>query len=212
MFRTALLLYILALPVLYDSVERLFYVWGILTEEVGWLQQRYLDAPWLSTAHLLPGILFFLTGPLQTVPALRSDPRRFWHPLSGYIYCLSAVFSCLAIMVMVFTFPAAGGGLTIFGTYAICSALLLTIALALKAIWRKDVTTHRMFMMASLSLGLTVATARWIIYGVNLVIPVEFIIAFAPASIAALAINSMVYGWVFRRDLIGVITKTRARL
>ena len=160
MFRTSLLLYLLASPVLYDSVERLFYVWGILEEDVSWLEQRYLDAPWLSTAHLLPGILFFLTGPLQTVPALRSRPRRFWHWLSGYIYSLSAVFSCLAIMVMVFTFPAAGGGFTIFGTYAICLALLLAIALALKAIWHRDLATHRMFMMASLSLGLTVATAR----------------------------------------------------
>ncbi|WP_066710665.1 DUF2306 domain-containing protein [Celeribacter ethanolicus] len=210
--RTALLLYILALPVLYDSVERLFYVWGILTEEVGWLQQRYLDAPWLSTAHLLPGILFFLTGPLQTIPALRSRPLRFWHRLSGYIYSLSAIFSCFAIMVMVFTFPAVGGGLTIFGTYAICLALLLSLTLALWAIRRGDVKTHRLFMMASLTLGLTVATARWIIYGVNLVIPVEFTVAFAPASIAALAINGAIYSWVFRNDLKSFLAQTRLAL
>jgi|GEM_PF-4026312 Predicted membrane protein (DUF2306). len=206
--RTPFLLYALAAPVLYDSVERLLYVWGILQEEVGWLEQRYLDAPWLSTVHLLPGILFFLTGPLQTLSYLRPAPRRHWHRLSGYIYILTAILSCLAIMVMVFTFPAAGGGLTIFGTYAICLALLISLALALRAIRRGDVKTHRMFMMASLSLGLTVATARWIIYGVNLMIPVEFTVAFAPASIAALTVNGMVCGWIFRKDLTALLATT----
>ncbi|WP_422050238.1 DUF2306 domain-containing protein [Shimia sp.] len=129
--RVPILLYLLCLPVLADSIERLIQIWTAPISDVDWIEARYLNAPMISTLHLLLGLVFFLTGPLQFWTALRAPHRRSWHRMCGYIFSLSALLSSLAIMIMVLTFPAIGGTLTIIGTYLICLGMLTCIGSAL---------------------------------------------------------------------------------
>ncbi|CUH51971.1 DUF2306 domain-containing protein [Shimia marina] len=199
--RVPCLLYLLCLPVLADSAERLIQVWTAPISSVDWIEARYLNAPQLSTLHLLPGLVFFVTGPLQFWPALRAPNLRSLHRLSGYLFSLSAVLSSLAIMVMVLTFPAIGGTLTIIGTYLICLGMLISIGCALWSIRRKDVPLHKISMAFAFTLGLSVATARWFIYGAEWLCDIPFIESFAPASILAGLTNLSVCSFFWRKDI-----------
>lgn len=205
--RVPVLLLLLCGPVLFDSFQRLVQIWTLSAPQVDWIESRYLNAPLLSTLHLLPGLIFFLTGLLQFWPALRIPERRVWHRLNGYAYALCGLISCAAIMVMVFTFPAVGGPLTILGTYLICLGIICCLATALWAARRKDIPLHQLAMAASFTLGLSVATARWLIYGVDWLWEITFIDSFAPASVAAGLINLAVFGWIWHGEISRILKR-----
>ncbi len=191
------LLYLLCWPVLRDSVSRLSF----LVQphgELAFVDLRYAEHPWSTAVHLVPGILFFLVGPLQFSPGL----RRRWpglHRSLGKLFIASGFVSSLGVMHMVIVFPALGGLLTQGVTYAICLSMVAAMILAYRAIRRREVMLHMRWMRLAFALGLTVSTARIYITLADTVLSVPFEQSFTIASALGLATNLAVVGFQERR-------------
>ncbi|MEO3478315.1 DUF2306 domain-containing protein [Phaeobacter sp. CAU 1743] len=180
-----------------DSVSRLSF----LVQphgELAFVDLRYAEHPWSTAVHLVPGILFFLVGPLQFSPGL----RRRWpglHRSLGKLFIASGFVSSLGVMHMVIVFPALGGLLTQGVTYAICLSMVAAMILAYRAIRRREVMLHMRWMRLAFALGLTVSTARIYITLADTVLSVPFEQSFTIASALGLATNLAVVGFQERR-------------
>lgn len=194
-----LTLWLFSWPVLRDSVDRLIFV----SQSHGTLplvDQRYVDHPVAVFVHLLPGLLFFVIGPLQFNSTLRR--YRQLHRWIGYIYCGTVLISSVGVMYMVFAFPALGGTLTIAVTWAICLAMCAAILAAIQAARVRHFMRHQSLMRLSFALGMTVATARHYISAGQTLFDVPFVDSFTVASALGLMTNLAVLIWLERRGLL----------
>ncbi len=198
---SVLLLYVFSAPVLLSALLRLHHVWF---GDGGDL--RYFDNPVLTTLHLMPGLVFFVLGPLQF-----SAKKGRWHRVRGYAFIVSGVVTSIGMGMLVFALPAHGGVLTQVSTVAIGIAVVGCFGLAIRAIRRWDIETHRAMMMRAWGLGLTVASARWIIHGGEL-FGITLEESFLAASIIGTALTILaVEWWLFRtRNGMGASVRPRA--
>jgi uncharacterized membrane protein len=112
----------------------------------------------ITLAHILPGMLFMVLGPLQFIPALRAKHPQF-HRWAGRIFLAASAVIGISGLTM-----AAGetiGGLDekaaifLFGTFFL-------VALG-KALWHalhREFAQHREWMIRGYAIGLAVATIR----------------------------------------------------
>ncbi|KIC19169.1 DUF2306 domain-containing protein [Leisingera sp. ANG-DT] len=188
MFRfDTVFLYLLSWPVLRDSFDRLLFLFQP-HDGLPLVDQRYADHPLASAVHLIPGIVFFLIGPLQFSPVVR---RRFpkAHRALGQVFILSGVISSLGVMHMVMVFPALGGVLTQAVTFAICISLMAAMAFAYRFARLRKFGMHMRLMRLAFALGLTVSTARVYIELANQLLSVPFEQSFTAASAVGLVTN-----------------------
>lgn len=109
--------------------------------------------------HLVFGIVFTVTGPLQFWTALRIARPRL-HKLSGYAYVLSAVITGASALYMNHAFPPVGGMLKYTSNAIFGAGLLLAVLAAMAAVFRGDIKSHRAWMARSFAMGLGVSTQR----------------------------------------------------
>ncbi|MDC0656936.1 DUF2306 domain-containing protein [Leisingera sp. SS27] len=180
-------LYLLSLPVLKDSVDRLIFL-SMNHDRLPSLDQRYADHPLASALHLIPGIFFFLIGPLQFSSGVR---RRLpaVHRTLGRLFILCGVTSCLSVMYMVLVFPALGGVLTQAVTFAICISMMAAMACAYNLARCRRFVLHLRAMRLAFALGMTVSTARIYIELADQMMSVPFEQSFTAASAAGLVTN-----------------------
>lgn len=190
-----LTLWLFSWPVLRDSVDRMHFVLQSHSA-LPLVDQRYADHPVAVLVHLVPGVVFFVIGPLQFNSTLRRN--RHLHRWVGYTYCWTAITSSLGVMYMVFAFPALGGTLTIAVTWAICLAICVAILAAIQAARVRNFVWHQSLMRLSFSLGLTVATARHYISAGRQLFDVPFVDSFTVASALGLMTNLAVLIWLER--------------
>jgi uncharacterized membrane protein len=173
----ALLLFLGALAVL-SAVARLAGMGealssGVLPKEAG--DVPYVKHPALSALHLVPGIAFLLLGPFQFMPAI----RRRWpavHRWSGRTFILSGAVVAVTAMVINAIFPPVGGALKSAAVYLFGMAQIAALAIALRAILRRDIPRHRAWMIRAFAIGLGVSTMRFYFLPVYLIsgIPSDF--------------------------------------
>ncbi len=190
-------LYLVSLPVIIGTVDRLIFVTQSWTT-LDWVNQRYADHPWVTLAHLLPGLVFFLIGPLQFSARLRSLHPAI-HRFLGRLSVSLGVASGLAVLWMVLVFPAVGGLLTQLGTFGVVAALFACFWLAVVAVRSRQIARHRAFMIRGYALALSVSTARIGINLSELIWGTAFEISFVPASILGASVNIIVAEYVVRR-------------
>ena len=107
--------------------------------------------------HVLTGVAFGITGPVQFVRALRN---RFGavHRISGWIFVVSGVaigLSGLAILAQV-TSPTAPMVDIARGLFGV--ALLVALAMAIVAIRKRDFLRHRAWMIRAYAVGIGLGT------------------------------------------------------
>ena len=182
----ALLLYILCAPVIFSTVERMIFITRT-PEDLNWVDQRYADHPWITALHLVPGLLFFLLGPLQFHAGIRQV--RLFHRTSGFSFIITGIVSSFGVMWMVIAFPAVGGLLTQAVTFALTLAMILLMGIAWRAIRNRNIQAHRKAMIRAFALGLTVSTARVFIEIAHYMFGIGFEERFTVCSALALVVN-----------------------
>ena len=129
---------------------------------------RLAIAPVAWFAHVLAGVAFGITGPVQFVRALR---HRFGalHRVSGRIFVVSGAvlgLSGLALLAQVTSLrtPLADGARGLFGL-----ALLGALALALAAIRDRDILRHRAWMIRAYAIGMGLGAVGLVFFAIYLV-------------------------------------------
>ncbi len=114
--------------------------------------------PGVTLLHVVPGGLFLLLAPLQLVGRIR---RRFpaWHRWSGRALLVTGATAALTGMFFGVLMPFGGAGESLI--IAIVGTLFLVAAFqAWRAIRRRDVTTHRRWMLRAFAVMLGVPLTR----------------------------------------------------
>ncbi len=129
---------------------------------------RLAIAPFAWFAHVLAGVAFGVTGPLQFVRALRNRFGRI-HRVSGRIFVASGAIlglsglSLLAQVTSVRT-PLADIARGLFGL-----ALLIALAIAMAAIRNREFLRHRAWMIRAYAVGMGLGAVALVFFPIYLV-------------------------------------------
>ena len=123
------------------------------------LDVRYIQHPWVSLLHIVPGVLFLTLAPLQFVARIRRR-RISIHRGLGRILATCAAISGVIVLVLNVVFPAFGGISTQTATAFFGVIFLFSLAMAIRHILRKEVRQHREWMIRTFALAVGVATVR----------------------------------------------------
>lgn len=122
------------------------------------LDKAFADRRTLTLAHILPGMLFMVLGPLQFVRGLRSKYAQV-HRWCGRIFLTASAVVGVSGLTLAYGKTIGGvdekAAITLFGGFFL-------IALA-KALWhalRREFAQHREWMIRGYAIGLAVATIR----------------------------------------------------
>ena len=122
------------------------------------LDAAFADRRTLTLAHILPGMLFMILGPLQFVRGLRSKYPRV-HRWCGRIFLTTSAVIGISGLTLAFGKTIGGvdekAAIILFGSFFL-------IALA-KGLWhalRREFAEHREWMIRGYAIGLAVATVR----------------------------------------------------
>ncbi len=155
-FFLILLTTIFAVDRVSDVVEN-----GILTSQVGTddFERRYNENPYLSLAHILPGVLFMFLGPWQFMTRIRS--RHLWlHRLSGRVYIAAGAVAGVTAILLAVRLPAFAGFGTASATFVFGALFLFCLGKALYHIKRREIVLHREWMIRAFAIGLGVSMIR----------------------------------------------------
>ena len=124
-------------------------------------EHRYARYPWLAYAHILPGAVYLLIAPIQLWRRFRT--RHFAvHRRMGRVALVAGIISG-AFAIVFGAFHAFGGPLEASAAIVFGAWFLLALATAYRAIRRRDVRTHRRWMIRAFAVGAAVGTIRlWI--------------------------------------------------
>lgn len=146
------------LLMLFSGANRL----GSLTQDAATadaLGVRYIEHPWVSLFHIVPGVLFLTFAPLQFVARIRRR-RISIHRGSGRVLATLAAISAVLALVVNFLFPAFGGISTQSAVIFVSVLLLFSLSMAIRHIIRKEVRQHREWMIRTFAAAMSVATQR----------------------------------------------------
>lgn len=126
------------------------------------LDDVFAHYPVLTLAHILPGLLFVVLGPLQFISKFR-ERHLSWHRRVGRILLVCGTLTGVSALVMSFWMPSIGGvnqaaATTLFGLW-----FLFALGQAFRHILRGKTRLHREWMIRAFSTGLAVATIRPIV-------------------------------------------------
>ncbi len=108
--------------------------------------------------HIVAGLLMLVLMPLL----LSGRVRKNWpglHRWAGRIFVVIALCVSLSALVMNRLFPVVGGLLKVTVIDVMCVAQMGTLVVALRAIWRRDVATHRRWMLRAIGVTFAAGTA-----------------------------------------------------
>ncbi len=121
------------------------------------LKEKLLELPWTLQIHALGGAVALLLGLIQFSRVREFVPGKF-HKSLGRIYAI-AVFSS-SLMGLVMAIRADGGLIAQTGFGLLAIIWLGTLFAALMAIYRKQISVHRTFMLFNYALTWASVTLR----------------------------------------------------
>jgi uncharacterized membrane protein len=125
-------------------------------EEAGFARR-----PFLTLAHIIPGLIFIALGPLQFVRTMRIR-RPGLHRWAGRMVLVSGlIISCTALVMS--PQMAIGGANETAATIFFAILFLFSLVKAFLAIRQGKAALHREWMIRMLAIGLAVATVRPIV-------------------------------------------------
>ena len=130
--------------------------------EIDPFNQRYIDHPWMTLLHTVPGILFGILGPLQFIPAIRKHAARI-HRMSGRIYLLVMLISGTTAVAIVFVFPVWGMLVNRFLMATLGIWMILSLCNAFLHVRACRFDQHREWMIRGFTAGLAIGLFRLVL-------------------------------------------------
>lgn len=130
---------------------------------------RFFVSPVPVLLHVVGSAVYLVLGAFQFVPRLR---RGRWHRTAGRILVPAGLVAALSALWLTLFFPVPArdeGLLEVFRLLA-GSAMTIFLVLGLLAILRRDVGTHRAWMIRAYAIGLGAGTQAVILIPVGLVL------------------------------------------
>ena len=122
------------------------------------LDKAFADRRTLTLAHILPGMLFMMLGPLQFVQGLRTRYPQV-HRWCGRIFLAASAVVGVTGLTLAFGTTIGGvdekAAIVLFGSF-----FLIALAMALRHVLRREFAQHREWMIRGYAIGLAVATIR----------------------------------------------------
>jgi uncharacterized membrane protein YozB (DUF420 family) len=170
---------------------------------------RYVVVPWLAYGHIVPALVFLAIAPFQLWRGFR---QRHWtaHRRMGRVAVVcgivAGIFGTLFGTVLAFGGTAEAVAAAVFGAY-----FLAAVSLAYRSIRRKDVRSHRRWMIRAASIALAAGTIRlWV--GLFALIGIDFTDAFAAAFWLGFGAHAIVAeGWLAWRPEVTGFARARRR-
>lgn len=127
--------------------------------------ERFFDSPIPVIAHIIAATLYCVLGAFQFVPRLRRGHggRRSWHYLAGRILVPAGLIAGLSGMWMAVIYPRPELDMVVrlfFG-----GLMVVSILLGLRAVLRKDLATHRAWMIRGYAIGIGAGTQVFTTFG-----------------------------------------------
>ncbi|MCB0166600.1 MAG: DUF2306 domain-containing protein [Anaerolineae bacterium] len=130
----------------------------------------------LTLAHIIPGCLFMVLGPLQFMPHIRARYLTI-HRWSGRVFIVAGMVIGISALIMNAFGMAIGGLNEAAATTLFALVFLFALGKAFLHIRRHQIKQHREWMIRAFAIGLAVATIRPIIglfFAVSTLSPHEF--------------------------------------
>lgn len=132
----------------------------------------------LAALHIIPGTVFMLLGPLQFITTIRNRWPKI-HRWSGWAFITAGLVTAITAITVNLVFPLVGGLFKSLAVYIFSAYQIIALLIALQAILRRNIKSHRAWMIRSFAIGLSVSTMRlffvpvYFLYG----LPNDFTIA-----------------------------------
>jgi uncharacterized membrane protein len=117
--------------------------------------------PFLTLAHIIPGLVFVVLGPFQFMAGPRKR-RPALHRWTGRIFLADALMIGVTALIMS-PQMAIGGALETAATFVFGVLFLFALGKGFAAIRARRIAEHRRWMIRAYAVGLAVATVRPII-------------------------------------------------
>ncbi|KEO82797.1 DUF2306 domain-containing protein [Tumebacillus flagellatus] len=172
---------------------------------VKFLQHKHLAADfnrelWLVfvRCHIVTACLVIVTGVLGFSGKLLRKSKNF-HRRNGQLYMLSVLISSFTSLYLI---KDATGGSLVSLSFFVLEVLWLTATWqAYRAIRRKDIARHRIWMIRSLSLAFSNTTIHLYTLLLNSVFGVEYTLAYTIAAWASWTVNVCIAELLVRNKL-----------
>jgi uncharacterized membrane protein len=137
--------------------------------EVSAENARFLAVPLPIVVHIVAASVFSVLGAFQFVPGFRAHRPR-WHRLAGRVLVVCGLATGLSGLWMTLFYPHPPGDGPLLTAFRLVfgSAVVVSIALGLRAVLRRDVARHRAWMMRGYAIAVAggtqaLTTAAWIV-------------------------------------------------
>ncbi len=189
------LLLLTAISVLIAGVRVFQIPLGALPDDAA----KFRAVPVPHFVHALAGFLFGALGPLQFAGVLK---RRFGrlHRIMGRVIVIAGLFLALSSLRLLWQFPDTSTWLLATARLVTGLGLAAALILAMRAILRRDVASHRAWMIRAYAIGMGAATIALIQFPIFIITgaPVEGIAA-DMLFVVSWIINIGIGEWVIRR-------------
>lgn len=136
------------------ATRRILHVWAPAVD----LDAGFAQHPYLTLAHIAPGLLFVVLGPLQFIAGLRKR-RPALHRWTGRVYLAAALTIGITALIMS-PQMAIGGAVEIAATMTFGVLFLFALGKGFAAIRARRIAEHRRWMIRAYAIGLGVGTVR----------------------------------------------------
>ncbi len=186
-------------PIAAGSFRLMQLVGGAVTAE----NARFFGAPLPAVSHIVTVTLFGLLGALQFAPHLRRTYPR-WHRWSGRIVVPAGLMAALSGLWMsqFYALPPTDGMALYLTRLVVGVWMVFALCRGYAAIRRRDVATHRAWMLRGYTVGMGAGT--------QVLTNVPFILVFGMPDTSTRAIL-LGAGWAINAGLAEAIIYRRAR-
>jgi uncharacterized membrane protein YozB (DUF420 family) len=133
---------------------------GTLPDESSF-EHRYAAHAWLAYAHILPGAVYLGIAPIQLWRGFRNRHLPVHRRMGRVAIVAGLVSGIFAILFGLFL--SFGGALQATASVLFGAWFVTALVTAYRAIRRRDVATHRRWMIRAFAVGLAVGTIRiWV--------------------------------------------------
>lgn len=161
---------------------------------------RFFATPAPVVVHIVGASVYCLLGAFQFVPGIRRRHPR-WHRYAGRVLVVCGLAAALSGMWMTLTYPLPAHDGPLLNAFRLGFGTLMVISIvrAFLAIRRRDVATHRAWMMRGYAIGQGAGTQAVVIGLGSVVLGPPGLLTYALLMGAAWAINLLVAEAVIRR-------------
>ncbi len=156
------------------------------------LEVRYAEHPRLGLLHLIPGLIFVTLAPLQFITRIRQGHIAF-HRGMGRVIASCGIISGLIAVPIAFMLPPFGGIGTQAAAVFFGIIFLFSLVRAVQQIRRKEIASHREWMIRAFSLAMGAASVRIFFIGpLHLITGLGFEEVFATSFWLGFSVNLVV--------------------